>query len=68
MPIYEYECRDCGERFERLTTARERNASAACPQCGSENTERVVSGFAVGRPSKPATGCTTCCPGGTCGV
>lgn len=68
MPIYEYTCAQCGERFERLTAARAKDAPGACPSCGSEATERVPSSFALGRPSKPGASCTSCCPGGTCGL
>jgi putative FmdB family regulatory protein len=44
MPIYEFVCAHCGERFERLASAgteRER-----CPECGEEGAERVLSAFA----------------------
>lgn len=68
MPIYEYECSACGERFERLTSARAKDSRTACPSCGAEDTGRVPSSFALGRPTKPATSCTSCCPGGTCGL
>lgn len=39
MPIYEFECEECGARFEELAAA----GSAACPQCGSERTRRLLS-------------------------
>jgi putative FmdB family regulatory protein len=41
MPIYEFECEGCGERFEELVAAS--TASAPCPQCGSEETRRLIS-------------------------
>lgn len=40
MPIYEFECEDCGARFEELVAA---GATAACPACGSERTRRLYS-------------------------
>jgi putative FmdB family regulatory protein len=40
MPIYEFECGDCGERFEELVAAGE---AAPCPSCGSERTRRLLS-------------------------
>ena len=33
MPIYEFECEECGSRFEELVAAE--RCGAACPQCGS---------------------------------
>jgi putative FmdB family regulatory protein len=40
MPIYEFECEGCGERFEELVGAE---APAACPFCGSKRTRRLLS-------------------------
>lgn len=40
MPIYEFECEDCGERFEELVGAE---ATAACPACGAERVRRLYS-------------------------
>ncbi|HEX5763572.1 MAG TPA: zinc ribbon domain-containing protein [Solirubrobacterales bacterium] len=41
MPIYEFECEGCGERFEELLAASA--AGAACPRCGSAQTKRLLS-------------------------
>jgi putative FmdB family regulatory protein len=40
MPIYEFDCRKCGARFEELTSV---GGSAACPNCRSEDVERRFS-------------------------
>lgn len=40
MPIYDYQCKDCGQRFEALVRA---GATPACPQCGSTSLDRQVS-------------------------
>jgi putative FmdB family regulatory protein len=42
MPIYEFECDACGERFEELVAPDV--AALACPACGSERTRRLMSG------------------------
>lgn len=54
MPIYEYQCPDCGDVFSHLwrtvAAADEAAASAttpACPTCGAEQTERIISQVAV---------------------
>ena len=40
MPIYDYSCRGCGHTFEALV----RSATVpACPQCRSEDLERLLS-------------------------
>jgi putative FmdB family regulatory protein len=48
MPIYEFRCTTCGERFEALLAAAER-AEARCPRCGASRVERLLSTFAVGK-------------------
>ncbi len=57
MPIYEYECRGCNERFELLTsrTAAENAKSPRCVACGSRRTRRLMSTF-VGRASGADSG------------
>ncbi len=63
MPLYEYECEDCGERFEKLTSASKKDEASECPECGSANTGRVLSTFAVGKASSSSG---SSCPTGTC--
>jgi len=40
MPIYEFECEDCGARFEELVGAE---GAAPCPACGAERARRLYS-------------------------
>jgi putative FmdB family regulatory protein len=40
MPIYEFECEQCGVRFEELVAA---GGAAACPDCGAERVRRLYS-------------------------
>ena len=53
MPIYEYECKKCEERFEVLQKAGETNDQICCPKCGAEKPERLLSAFCSLGP-KPA--------------
>jgi putative FmdB family regulatory protein len=48
MPIYEYECRSCGERFEELVGPHVGVPSEAvrCTSCGAKAVERLVSPYA----------------------
>ncbi len=45
MPIYEFECGACGERFEALVDAGTERAE--CPACGAAGAERRFSSFAL---------------------
>ena len=51
MPIYEFECGTCGERFDELTAAG--TETAACPACGTEGAERRLSSFGLSRQPTP---------------
>lgn len=44
MPIYEFACRGCGQRFEDLVRGPE---SSRCPRCEGADLQRLVSTFAV---------------------
>jgi putative FmdB family regulatory protein len=42
MPIFEFECRDCSNKFEELTKAQEKSC---CPKCKSCNLRKLISVF-----------------------
>lgn len=61
MPLYEYKCQDCSNKFEELVGLSVPEKSVLCPKCGSENCERLFSTFAA------AVGGKNSCPsGGSC--
>ena len=45
MPTYEYECPDCGHRFEQMQKITEDPVSL-CPECGGDSVRRLVSAAA----------------------
>ncbi len=54
MPLYEFRCQCCGERFERLVratasaaSAGESNGAIVCPRCQDTRVERLFSAFAA---------------------
>ena len=74
MPIYEYECVECGRVFEQLVASHK--SKGQCPACNARNARRMISTFAAhgasasmpcdaGQcPGGPAAGAS--CPGGSC--
>ena len=45
MPIFEYRCRDCGAKFEKiLNSAKEK---VTCKDCDSTHVDKLLSVFAV---------------------
>lgn len=46
MPLYEYECKDCGSTFEKMVRFSEADQAPVCPSCESQNTKKKISVFA----------------------
>jgi len=43
MPIYEYECKACGEVFQALILKVEEEGDLECPRCNGANFRRLIS-------------------------
>ena len=48
MPIYEYACKSCNTKFDQLAKSMSNETAIPCPKCGSRQTSRALSLFAVG--------------------
>lgn len=48
MPLYEFRCRCCGERFEHLVRGSVAKDEVICPNCRATGAERLFSAFATG--------------------
>ena len=71
MPIYEYVCDECNERFEKILINKQ--AEISCPKCASKKATIQLSVFATAGngSSSPSGGFSgggggSCCGGG-CG-
>jgi len=42
MPLFEYQCRSCGHRFEALVIG---SRTPVCPRCQSEDLDKQFSTF-----------------------
>ena len=45
MPLFEYECQECGHGFEVLQMKKEDEDDMKCPRCGSSNVVKLLSSF-----------------------
>jgi putative FmdB family regulatory protein len=52
MPVYEYECRACQNRYSQILSIKESETAPACPNCGSENVQKLISSVAVVRSAQ----------------
>ncbi len=69
MPIFEFKCLKCQAYFEMLIMNKDDEIELKCPECKSEEFERIVSvtNFAMGESSasdnKPSITTKTCSSG-----
>jgi putative FmdB family regulatory protein len=61
MPIYEYQCGECDERFEVIVRSSDEESGLRCPRCDAENLQRVVSVFSSHSAGSPVS----CGPSGS---
>ncbi len=62
MPIYEFLCKNCRERFSKLVLpGKEEDEEVCCPKCGSKETQQVPSAFSS---STASLGVSSCAPSG----
>jgi putative FmdB family regulatory protein len=45
MPIYEYVCQDCGEKYEKFVRSSLAKVELKCPKCGSSDGKKALSVF-----------------------
>jgi putative FmdB family regulatory protein len=64
MPLYEYICKSCGERFEKLVRMSDQPQSIACPTCTGAEVERALSTFATGGGVQRSDAAASCGPVG----
>ncbi|MBI5445380.1 MAG: zinc ribbon domain-containing protein [Deltaproteobacteria bacterium] len=67
MPIFEFVCTGCGEKFETLVLG---SRTPSCPKCNGTDLEKQMSAFAfrssgAGGESSAGGGCSGCA-GGNC--
>lgn len=44
MPLYDFECEKCGNRFEELVSSYRNVDKVECPECSSSELKRVYDG------------------------
>ena len=47
MPIYEYKCDECGNRYEQIRRMADADQELQCPRCDSDHVKRLLSSFAT---------------------
>ena len=70
MPIYEYMCSGCGQRFELRRSFNDSDNDIACVKCGALNPRRVFSSFGVSSAGSGADAAAlgSMSPGASCQI
>ena len=61
MPIYEYRCAECAEKFELFVRSVARQDAPTCPKCGSQRVHKAISLFGVGSTGGSSKTSTASC-------
>jgi putative FmdB family regulatory protein len=66
MPLYEFDCLNCGQSFEKLVRNTQAIKEVACPVCGQAHVQKKFSMFAanVKGGSSSSVNTAACAPGG----
>jgi putative FmdB family regulatory protein len=69
VPIYEYRCSQCAEKFETFVRSSAAAAEVECPKCHSPEVKKVfsvfgTSGFSTASPSLDNVSASLCNTGG----
>jgi putative FmdB family regulatory protein len=57
MPIYEYVCEKCGNKFDEFFWADEDTSKLKCPKCGDKKLTKTVSAFSTGSKGSKDSSC-----------
>ncbi len=79
MPIFEYKCEECTNKFEVLLKSSASEEKINCPKCGSVKNKKLFSAFSASVQSSSSGGCadgyctpkaqSSCgCSSGSCGL
>ena len=66
MPIYSYECKDCGAKFDMLVGVGAGEEELKCKKCKSKNVQKILATFNTG--SGNGSSSAPVCPTGTCNL
>ena len=64
MPLYEYQCASCDNRFEVLQRVGQGSEGLACPDCGETEVEKEYSTFASCAAAGSSAGGGACASSG----
>lgn len=69
MPIFEFQCSECGHPFEELVFGASAITQVSCPECESDNVKKKISTFASkitgGSNFSTSAGAAACTTGST---
>jgi len=61
MPMYDYRCVQCGDKFEELIFSWDKEKEIICPNCSSKDAERLIGAPVSIGTSSARTSSEKCC-------
>ena len=66
MPIYTYECKSCGQKFDLLINVGAGKEEMKCTKCNSKNIKKIFAPFNTVSGNDSSS--SQSCPTGTCNL
>jgi putative FmdB family regulatory protein len=60
MPLYDYQCKKCGEKFEVRQFYGQDSSKMKCPKCNEPNPRKLITGFSTSGSGNPSDGGKVC--------
>ena len=66
MPIFDYQCNDCGKIYDVYHKGKELVEDIVCPSCGATSYKKLISAPMVSMGSTSSSDSSSSCDTGSC--
>ncbi|MDP7036898.1 MAG: zinc ribbon domain-containing protein [Candidatus Marinimicrobia bacterium] len=60
MPVYDYRCESCGNRFDELVSFSKSDSEIECPKCSEKKSKRMLSAPSISTNEHSAASSNSC--------
>lgn len=68
MPVFEYQCQNCGKKYDIYHRSLNSQEEVVCPECKSKESRKLFSSFSASVEGSHSHGFEGGCASGACGM